>query len=75
MHITWQLLAEPYMNMVLLTDRVHVKERVGKLQISKPSLLYSAQLFDLTTCYRTILKQEGGAVQRKNGPVTLGKYI
>lgn len=43
--------------------------------ISKPALLYSAQRFDLTTWYRTILKQEEGAEQRKKFPVTLGKYI
>ena len=47
----------------------------GKLQISKPALLYSAQCFSLTTWYRTILKQEEGAEQRKNIPITLGKYI
>ena len=63
------------MNTVLLTEHVHVMKRVRKFQISKPSLLHSAQLLDQTTCYRSILKEEEGAVQKENVPVTLGKYI
>lgn len=64
-----------HMNMVLLTNHVYVMEKQGKWQISKPAVLCSAQRFDLTTWYRTILKQEEGAEQRKKFPVTLGKYI